>query len=192
MVINIHENTLKFCDYWEHVETIPLTINERVRRNGDSERDKEFTKIPVNQEWFGEEAMVSDPDNLFFDFDYDIVEEKSFFENRKPVYFSFIEENRGGSNATITNSSDTYQSEILTKDYDSDGEFLQLDESFCSDKIDLATRGALPLRSIRTNSSPNAIPCGRFSLPADFIRSNIEISPMKLELQKKLNRNSKN
>ena len=43
--VEIYENTLKFCDFWTNVETISLTINERVRRNGDSERDKEFTQF---------------------------------------------------------------------------------------------------------------------------------------------------
>lgn len=46
--VEIYKNTLKFCDFWAHVETISLTINERVRRNGDSERDKEFTKFLLN------------------------------------------------------------------------------------------------------------------------------------------------
>jgi len=43
--VETYENTLKYCDFWDLVETIPLTINERVRRNGDSESDKEFTRL---------------------------------------------------------------------------------------------------------------------------------------------------
>lgn len=43
--VEIYENTLKYCDFWTHVEEISLKINERVRRNGDTERDKEFTQF---------------------------------------------------------------------------------------------------------------------------------------------------
>jgi len=37
-----------YCDLWAHEETILLTINERVRRIGDYERDKDPTKFLLN------------------------------------------------------------------------------------------------------------------------------------------------
>ena len=66
--------TLKRCSFWNDVQILKLTINERVRRNGDTPEAKEFAKFLVD---LGEgklplhpeigQNMVRIPDNYIFE-----------------------------------------------------------------------------------------------------------------------------
>ena len=40
--------TIKKCSFWSDVRILRLTINERVRRNGDTPEAKEFAKLLVD------------------------------------------------------------------------------------------------------------------------------------------------
>ena len=68
--------TLKRCSFWNDVQILKLTINERVRRNGDTPEAKEFAKFLVD---LGEgklplhpklgQNMVRIPDTYVFESD---------------------------------------------------------------------------------------------------------------------------
>ena len=54
----ITSKILKTCSFWKEVQTLKLSINERVRQNGDTEQSRNFADFLVT---LGEENLPTVP-----------------------------------------------------------------------------------------------------------------------------------